>query len=160
MNLAELEFNEGRFAEALGLGVKALEIWQRGKNAKNITIFRSNITLYRIALKDLDGARSDAHIALRGVRQIIDALMIAGVLQHLALLGALRGEFRGAAHLIGYINARYVELGYEREDTVQWNYENLMTALREHLCEAEIDKLAAEGAAWSENQAVEEALRV
>jgi len=35
-----------------------------------------------------------------------------------------------------------------------------MAALREHLSEAEIEKLAAEGAAWSEDQAVEEGLKV
>ena len=35
-----------------------------------------------------------------------------------------------------------------------------MAALREQLSEAEIEKLAAEGAVWSEDQAVEEALKV
>jgi hypothetical protein len=34
-----------------------------------------------------------------------------------------------------------------------------MTALRETLCADEIAQFAAEGAAWSEDQAVEEALR-
>ena len=48
----------------------------------------------------------------------------------------------------------------EREPTEKWGYEKLMAALREHLSEAEIEKLAAEGAAWSEDQAVEEALRI
>jgi hypothetical protein len=33
-------------------------------------------------------------------------------------------------------------------------------AAREHLSDAEIEKLAAEGAHWSEDQAVEEALKV
>jgi hypothetical protein len=35
-----------------------------------------------------------------------------------------------------------------------------MAALREALSEDEIEKLAAEGAAWSEDRAVEEALKV
>ena len=52
------------------------------------------------------------------------------------------------------------ELGYEREATEKWGYEKLMAALREQLSEAEIEKLAAEGAAWSEDQAVDEALKV
>jgi hypothetical protein len=34
-----------------------------------------------------------------------------------------------------------------------------MATLREHLSEAETEKLAADGAAWSEDQAVEEALK-
>jgi len=36
----------------------------------------------------------------------------------------------------------------------------LTATLREHLSETEIERLAAEGAAWSEDQAVEEALKV
>jgi hypothetical protein len=38
-------------------------------------------------------------------------------------------------------------------------HDKLMAALREQLSEAEIEKLAAQGAAWSEDQAVEEALK-
>jgi hypothetical protein len=38
--------------------------------------------------------------------------------------------------------------------------EKLIATLREHLSEAEMEKLAAEGAAWSEDQAVEEVLKV
>jgi hypothetical protein len=81
--------------------------------------------------------------------------------QHLALLGALRGEVRHAARLVGYVNVRYKELGWEPLlSTEKWGYEKLMATLREQLSEAEIEKLAAEGAAWSEDQAVEEALKV
>jgi len=35
-----------------------------------------------------------------------------------------------------------------------------MVAVREHLSDAEIEKLGAEGAVWSEDQAVEEALKL
>jgi hypothetical protein len=48
----------------------------------------------------------------------------------------------------------------EREPTEQWGYEKLMAALREQRSEAELEELAAEGAAWSEDQAAEEALKV
>ena len=43
---------------------------------------------------------------------------------------------------------------------MQWGYDKLMAALREQLCEADIEKLAAEGAAWPEDRAVEEALKI
>ena len=82
------------------------------------------------------------------------------MLQHIALLLALRGEVNDAARLIGYVNVQFKELGNERETTEKWGYEKLMAALREHLSKTEIEKLAAEGAAWSEDQAVEEALKV
>ena len=48
----------------------------------------------------------------------------------------------------------------QREPTEQWGYDKLMAALRETLSEDKIATLGAEGAAWSEDQAVEEALKV
>ncbi len=60
----------------------------------------------------------------------------------------------------GYVNAQYKELGIEREAPEKWGYEKLMAALHEQLSDTQIEKLAAEGAAWSEDQAVEEALKV
>jgi hypothetical protein len=41
----------------------------------------------------------------------------------------------------------------------QWGYDKLMPALSETLSADEIAQLAAHGAAWSEDQAVEEALK-
>ena len=67
---------------------------------------------------------------------------------------------RDAARLTGYIDVRFKELGVEREDTARWGDDKLMAALREQLSEDEIAQLAADGAAWSEDQAVEEALKV
>jgi hypothetical protein len=120
----------------------------------------NNIAAYRVAAGDLDGAREAACKGLRLAQQAQQALYIAIALQHLALLLALRGEDNDAAKLIGYVNVQYKELGSEREATEKWGYEKLMAALHEQLSDAQIEKLAAEGAAWSEDQAVEEALKV
>lgn len=49
---------------------------------------------------------------------------------------------------------------YTLEPTEKWGYEQLLAALHEHLSESEIEKLAAEAAAWSEDQAVDEALKI
>ena len=62
--------------------------------------------------------------------------------------------------MLGYVDAQYAALGTQREPTEQWGYGKLMPALRETLSEDEIATLGAEGAAWSEDQAVEEALKV
>ena len=55
---------------------------------------------------------------------------------------------------------QYKELGSERDVTEKWGYEKLMAALHEQRSEAQVEKLAAEGAMWSEDQAAEEALKV
>ena len=72
----------------------------------------------------------------------------------------LGGDARRGAQLLGYVDAQLVALGIARQPTEQWGYDKLMSALREQLNEDEIARLAAEGAAWSEDQAVEEALKV
>ncbi|HYK51940.1 MAG TPA: hypothetical protein VEV38_00205, partial [Candidatus Eremiobacteraceae bacterium] len=79
---------------------------------------------------------------------------------HLAVLAALDGDARRAARLLGYVDAQNTALGLQREPTEQWGYDKIMTALRETLSEDEITTLAAEGTAWSEDQAAAEALQV
>jgi predicted ATPase/class 3 adenylate cyclase len=159
-NLAELEFGDGQVEQAVRLAGEALEIESQGKNASNLALNYLNIAAYCIALGDVDGAREAARAALHWTRQAQHALRIAIALQHIALILALRGEVNDAARLIGYVSVQYKELGYEREATEKWGYEKLMAALHEQLSEAEIEKFAAEGAAWPEDRAVEEALQV
>ena len=159
-NLAELEFGNGQVERAVRLAGEALEIGSRGKNAPSLALNYLNIAAYSIALGNVDGAREAAREGLRRARQAQFAIVITIALQYIALLLALLGDVNGAARLIGYVNLQFKELGYEREITEKWGYDKLMTALREQLSETEIEKLAAEGAAWSEDRAVEEALKV
>jgi predicted ATPase len=159
-SLAESEFKEGHVAEALRLVGEALEIQARGKNARQLAMNYNNAAAYRIAMGDLDAAYTAAREGLRWARQAQFALQIAVAVQHFALVAVLRGQMYGAARLMGYVDVQYRELSYEREPTEKWGYEKLLAALRERLSEPELEKLAAEGAVWSEDQAVEEALKV
>ena len=61
--------------------------------------------------------------------------------------------------MLGYADARYLEMGYKREFTEQWAYDKLLVALRETLSEDDIAQLSTEGATWSEDRAVEEAMQ-
>ena len=158
--LAELEFSDGHIEQALRFAGEALEIYARGKNAADFAIMHINIAAYRIALGDVDGARKGVREGLRLGRKTQYKQAIAIALQHCALLGALCGQMHNAARLIGYVNVQYREAGSEREFTEKWGYEKLLGALRGQLSDTEREKLAAEGAAWSEDQAIEEALKV
>jgi hypothetical protein len=84
--------------------------------------------------------------------------IIAIALDHFAVVMALDGEQVGAARLWGYVEARYNALGYTRGPSEKRGHGRLMAALRVKLDDHEIEKLAAEGAAWSEDRAVEEVL--
>ncbi|MBV8374141.1 MAG: tetratricopeptide repeat protein [Candidatus Eremiobacteraeota bacterium] len=159
-NLAELEFADGHPEQALSAASEALEIYSRGKGALHIATCHTNSAAYRIALGDLSGARDSAREGLRVARQARYEIGIAFALQHLALLAGLGGDARRGAQLLGFVDAQYTALGMQREPTEQWGYDKLITALRETLSADEIAQLAADGAAWSEDQAVEEALKV
>ncbi|MDQ6767560.1 MAG: NB-ARC domain-containing protein [Candidatus Eremiobacteraeota bacterium] len=160
-NLGELEFADGHPEQALRSVSEALKVVsRRGVGTLNMAIYHSNSTPYRIALGDIDGARASAREVLSFARQAQEASLIAIVLQHFALLMALVGQTQNAARLLGYVDAQFKETGMQREPTEKWGYEKLMASLREQLSEGEIEKLAAEGAAWSEDQAAEEALKV
>jgi hypothetical protein len=71
---------------------------------------------------------------------------------------SLRGERHRAARLAGYADATYQKLGSRREPTEQWSYDKLLLSLREKIAAGELEALMAEGAAWTENQAADEAL--
>jgi predicted ATPase/class 3 adenylate cyclase/Tfp pilus assembly protein PilF len=159
-NLAELEFADGHPEQALRAASEALEIAVRGKNPTRIAIDLTNTAAYRIALGDLTGARDSAREGLRFARQTRYELSIAIALQHLALLAGLGGDARRAAQLLGSVDAQYTALGTRREPTEQWGYDKLMAALRDALGAEEIAQLAADGAAWSEDQAVAEAMLI
>ncbi|MGB8909657.1 MAG: adenylate/guanylate cyclase domain-containing protein [Candidatus Cybelea sp.] len=159
-NLAELEFAEGHPDQALHAGIEALEIHARGKNAIDIATGHSNNAAYRIALGDLAAAGESARNGLRVARQARVDQVVAIALQHFALLAGLGGDARRGAQLLGYVDVQYAALGMHRDPTEKWGYDKLMAALHEALGANEIAQLAAEGAAWSEDQAVEEALKV
>jgi predicted ATPase/class 3 adenylate cyclase len=159
-NMAELDFADGHPEQALRFVSEALEINVRSKDSRNIALAHNSSAAFRIALGDLTGARASAREALRWARQAGVELSTAISLQHLAVLSGLSGDPRRAATLLGYVDAQYRELGIEREATEKKGCDALLTMLREQLSEDEIANLAARGAAWSEDRAVEEARNV
>jgi predicted ATPase/class 3 adenylate cyclase len=159
-DLAELEFSDGNVERAVELTGEALAIEISGKNAIHLANVYACSSIYRIALGELELARSDGREGLRWARKAQNALATAIVLQYFALLAAMRGELRVAAQLMGYVDAQYGELEYQREVTEEWGYNNLTAALKERLADSDIERLAGEGALWPEDRAVEEALKI
>ena len=158
--MAEVEFAAGDAKQALRLANEALELASRGKDLTVIAVWHVNIAAYRIALNDLSGARESARQGLRVSQQARNELSLTIAFQHFALLSALAGDARRAAQLLGHADARYEQLGIKREPTELRSYDTLRAALQETLSDGEIQILGAEGAVWSEDQAVAEALKV
>jgi len=157
-NLAELEFSSGRPEEALRRASEALEGWLQAKSPSNIAGAYCNIAAYSVALEDYAGARESARQGLHWAQRARDLMLIGVALQHLSAIWAFGGNAERAARLLGYVDAQIAQLGTLRELTEKWEYDELMSALRETLSDDEIASLAREGAAWSEDRAVDEAL--
>jgi predicted ATPase len=160
ISMAELEFEVGHPEQALRDACEALEIHVRGKNTTVLATDYTNIAAYRIAVDDLTGASNSAREGLRAGREVRNEQVIAIAIQHLAVLAAVGDGARRGAQLLGYVDAQYAALGIQREPTEQWSYDKLMAAMRATLSEDEIATLGAEGVTWSEDRAVEEALKV
>jgi hypothetical protein len=79
--------------------------------------------------------------------------------QSLAFVAAAKSDARRAARLLGFADRGYERFEVQREPTEASIYERLLKLLQGQLPEGEIATLRAEGAALSEDQAVEEALR-
>ena len=159
-SMAEMEFAAGDPAQALRWTNEALELGSLGKNLSFAANWRVNSAAYCIALGDVAGARESGRAGLRLAQQARSELFLATSLQHLALVSALDGDTHRAARLLGYVDTKYRELGLTREITEQWGHDKLVATLRETLGDDEVKNLAAEGSAWLEDHAIEEALNV
>ena len=160
VNSGELEFTDGQPEQALHCVNGALEILSRGKNADLLATAHGNRAAYCLALRDFMGARESAREALRLAAQAQVDRLATGSLESFALLAVLGGDAQRAARLCGYVDAQKRRLGQERTAAGKVAYGKLIAALRDTLSEDKIKNLAAEGAGWSEDRAVEEALKV
>jgi predicted ATPase/DNA-binding XRE family transcriptional regulator len=160
VNMAECEFSAGNPERALRLAKEALEVLSLFKNPYHAAVSYVNMAAYCIALGDLSGARESARGGLRLARQVQDEWLLVGALQHLALVASLRGATRRGAQLRGYADVRLEQLQTKRQYTEQWGYDKLVSTLHETLSHEETANVAAEGALWTEDHAVEEALKV
>jgi tetratricopeptide (TPR) repeat protein len=156
-NLAELEFAEGNVEQALVHGLDALALDLKGTNEAIKAVGYVNVSAYRIYLGKLDEAKSDALESLRRARDAQGDMQIAIAMQNLALISALSHNPDRAAKLLGYVDRAYNESGTEREPTEAWTYRKLFASLLDQLPKDDVANLMAEGCAWSDDRAIDEA---
>jgi predicted ATPase/class 3 adenylate cyclase len=158
-NLGELEFKEGNAAEALRYAKEAIELASWGKNASALAAYHMQGAAYRIALGALEAARAEALDGLHFAKQAQNEAQVLNAIQLLAYTMALSGGLERAARLVGFVEARYKELDETLDSTERWSWERLSASLRDQLVEIKLSALAAEGAAWSDDQAIDEAVK-
>jgi tetratricopeptide (TPR) repeat protein len=159
-NFGELEFADGNAERALALVNESLIIRSRGNEKTDLAIDFNNSAAYHVALGQFDEALEAAREALRWALPEQNAWNVATALQHFALLAALRGQREAGARLLGYVDKQLEALGMKREATEQWGYERLLQALKSEEVSGHLERLRADGQAWSEDEAAAEALTI
>ena len=157
-NLAEAEFHEGNAEKALRLENEALATYRAFNHKLGAAISLSNIAAYLIALERFDDARAVAREGLAAARDVQWEAGVTWGLQHLAATAALRGDPAPGARLLGYVDARLEAIEALRQHTEQQERDAMLPALRDALGDDQLAQLMKEGAAWSEDRAVAEAL--
>jgi hypothetical protein len=108
-----------------------------------------------VALKRFDEARAQARSAVTNALDTAWPIGILFALQHLAAADALEHlEPHRAARMLGYVDAGVERLKARREHTEQHERDAMLAALRESLDDDQLVRLMAEGAAWSEEDAL------
>jgi predicted ATPase/class 3 adenylate cyclase len=163
-SLAEIEFQSGELQPALELVSDALATNRALDDRSSILFNLCNLCAYLIALGRLEEAQSRAReaLAMAMQEQIETAILLA--LQHLATLAALRvaGESdrparKGAARLLGYVDARVEALGGGYGYTERRERAVAIDALTRFLGAEELAAHLREGRTWSSEEATREA---
>lgn len=154
-NLAEVEFSTGDAARAAEIARENLDVI----GANKFIIF-NNLAGYLNALRQFDEARVRAREGLRIARDAQAASHGAISIMHLARVAAEKGDAKLGAQLLGYVDETFARNKFSIEYTEQFTHDELLAVLRLALSEDELARLRASGARMTEDQAVEEALRI
>jgi len=158
-NLGPCEFAVGDHAQAERCYSEALAILSRKKNIEDLVILYGNILLNRVAVGDIQGARDAGLAGMRCAREMGDERYIAELVLDLGSVAARSGRTNDAGRLFGYARSRLESLGLGRIAVTRSSAERIKESLDAKLEPAEIERLASEGAGWSEKQAIEEATK-
>lgn len=157
-NLAELHFMTGDLEAAITTGRAMVEECRRANDGPRLAVSLGNLAGYLLAHGDGAAARETAREALPRCQALGQSSSVTQMIEYLALIGAEAGVLEPAARLAGYVVAWYGVEGDPRassEATTSARLASLLDALPAHRRQL----LSDEGAGWSEERAVSEALQ-
>jgi hypothetical protein len=140
---SELRMARGDPRGAAAAGRQALPLARQTGRESMLALALVNLSAYLA----VDGATPEAfqHAREGLTRAAGYEVLTALALQVLALLQARAGHTRGAARLLGYVDARFAALGCKREETEKAVYARLMELLQASLPSEELELLLKEG---------------
>ena len=157
-NVAEVEFGRGNVERALDMArnlLPTLAPWDRIGRA----LTQANIAAYLIMLGRYDEGRQSAREAIKDARPA-GPITYAESIQHFAAIAAGQKDWQRSARLLGYCERAYKELDTHLDFTERQEYDKLVALLEQQLSADSLASLRAEGAALSDDQVYDEALKV
>jgi tetratricopeptide (TPR) repeat protein len=155
-NLAELAWTAGDLDTALVRCREAIALArQTGRKAQLVGRFLTNLAGVHVERGELDLALAAAREGLPLRSEVGSAWCC---MDHLALRAALAGKQINAARISGYADAAYSATAAKRQPNEARALARVRALLGEKLTATELERLLAEGAAMSEDEAVRLAL--
>jgi tetratricopeptide (TPR) repeat protein len=168
-DFAEAAFWAGDVHAALEIASEGLSVCRPQGDLYLMSVYLLNIASYLIVLGRFDEARTHAHEALDLARRLRADLEAAIALQHLIASVTLRPHAdaeqshvhrRRAARLLAFVDAQYAAVKTPREPNERQEYDRIQASLHEVIDANELAALTASGAAMSQDEAIDEALRM
>jgi predicted ATPase/DNA-binding winged helix-turn-helix (wHTH) protein len=156
---AEVEFAEGQLEEAIAQAREVVSLSRAARRTGLLGHALCNLAGYLIARGDLDEAGAALREGLPLAQESeLDAVLLAGGLQHLAAIAARQNRLERAARLIGYARAFFSSEFEGRSPAKQQIQARIVETLRGAMPGERLTELMAAGARWSEEEAMSSAL--
>ena len=158
-NLVDDAFNAGQVEVAIAQASELLEQCREHRGLGLLGLMMFYVGDYLLAANRLDEGRAMGVEGIHLNRSLGRSAPVNACIETVALAIALRGNRERAARLAGYVDAFYRKVSFVRGPTQQRTWDRLTATLRETSPSDGVERLMAEGAALSEEQAIAEATR-
>ncbi|MHB8816092.1 MAG: ATP-binding protein [Steroidobacteraceae bacterium] len=156
---AEVEFAEGHLAAAITQAREVVALAREARRTGMLGHALCNLAGYLIAHGDLEEAGAALREGLPLAQESeLDAVLLAGGLQHLAAIAARENRLERAAQLIGYAHAFFSAEFAGRSPAKQQIQARIVESLRRAMPGERLTELMESGARWTEEEAMFTAL--
>jgi len=159
-NLVDDDFNAGHTEAAIVEAGKLVDQCREHRGLGLLGLMYFHFGDYLLAANRQCEAKAIGVEGIRLNRSLGRSAPVNACIETVALAIALEGASERAARLAGYVKAFYDKISFVRDQTQQRTWERLIVVLNEKLGSGCAEQLMAEGAVWSEDEAINEAMKI
>jgi hypothetical protein len=159
-NLVDDDFNAGHLEAAIAEAGKLVDQSREHRGLGLLGLMFFYFGDYLLAANRQGEAKAIGIEGIRLNRSLGRSAPVNACIETVALAIALDGACERASRLAGYVKGFYQNVSFVRGPTQQRTWERLIAVVNEKLGPGRAEELMAEGAAWNEDQAIIEALKI